>query len=161
MVAELKANLHDLAQHYHAEAQRSKSVADYQEAAKYYRSYLTSFPRDPDAAVTNYLLADTLFESHQFLDAAKEYEQTAYGYGGQGRAADAGYAAIVAYGKYEETASGDAKTEVHRQSVDSSLKFATAFPQHPESATVLMHAARDLYGDYLRALSAAQQLLAM
>jgi tetratricopeptide (TPR) repeat protein len=163
VVAELKANLHDLAQHYHAEAQRSKSVADYQEAAKYYRSYLTSFPRDPDAAVTNYLLADTLFESHQFLDAAKEYEQTAYGYGGQGRAADAGYAAIVAYGKYEETASGDAKTEVHRQSVDSSLKFATAFPQHPESATVLMHAARDLYaaGDYLRALSAAQQLLAM
>ncbi len=163
VVVELKANLHDLAQHYHAEAQRSKSVADYQEAAKYYRSYLTSFPKDPDAAVTNYLLADTLFESHQFLDAAREYEQTAYGYGGQGKAADAGYAAIVAYGKYEETISGEAKTEVHRQSVDSSLKFAAAFPQHPESATVLMHAARDLYaaGDYLRALSAAQQLLAM
>jgi cellulose synthase operon protein C len=163
VVAELKANLHDLAQHFHAEAQRSKSVVDYQEAAKYYRSYLTSFPKDPDAAVTNYLLADTLFESRQYLDAAKEYEQTAYDYGGQGRAADAGYAAIVAFGKYEETASGDAKADVHRQSVDSSLKFATAFPQHPESATVLMHAAKDLYSarDYLRALSAAQQLLAM
>ena len=163
VVAELKANLHDLAQHFHAEAQRSKSVADYQEAAKYYRSYLTSFPKDPDAAVTNYLLADTLFESRQYLEAAKEYEQTAYGYGGQGRAADAGYAAIVAYGKYEETISGDAKADVHRQSVSSSLKFATAFPQHPESSTVLMHAAKDLYSarDYLRALSAAQQLLAM
>jgi tetratricopeptide (TPR) repeat protein len=163
VVAQLKANLHDLAQHYHAEAQRSKSVADYQEAAKYYRSYLTSFPKDPDAPVTNFLLADTLFESRQYLDAAKEYEQTAYGYGGQGRAADAGYAAIVAYGKYEETVSGSARADVHRQSVDSSLKFASAFPQHPESATVLMHAAKDLYaaGDYLRALSAAQQLLAM
>ncbi len=163
VVAELKANLHDLAQHFHAEAQRSKSVADYQEAAKYYRSYLTSFPKDPDAPVTNYLLADTLFESRQYLDAAKEYEQTAYDYGGQGRAADAGYAAIVAYGKYEETASADARAEVHRQSVDSSLKFATSFQQHPESSTVLMHAAKDLYsaGDYLRALAAAQQLLAM
>jgi cellulose synthase operon protein C len=163
VVAELKANLHDLAQHFHAEAQRSKSVADYQEAAKYYRSYLTSFPKDPDAPVTNYLLADTLFESRQYLDAAKEYEQTAYDYGGQGRAADAGYAAIVAYGKYEETASAELRAEVHRQSVDSSLKFATSFPQHPESSTVLMHAAKDLYsaGDYLRALAAAQQLLAM
>ncbi len=163
VVAQLKANLHDLAQHFHAEAQRSKSVADYQEAAKYYRSYLTSFPKDPDAAVTDYLLADTLFESRQYLEAAKEYEQTAYGYGGQGRAADAGYAAIVAYGKYEEIISSDAKSDVHRQSVDSSLKFATAFPQHPESSTVLMHAAKDLYSarDYLRALSAAQQLLAM
>ncbi len=163
VVAELKANLHDLAQHFHAEAQRSKSVADYQEAAKYYRSYLTSFPKDPDAVLTNYLLADTLFESRQYLDAAKEYEQTAYGYGGQGKAADAGYAAIVAYGKYEETVSGDAKADVHRQSVDSSLKFASTFPQHPESSTVLMHAAKDLYsaGDYLRALAAAQQLLAL
>src|SRR5277367_3823051 len=61
VVAVLKTNLKDVAQHYHAEAQRSKNVADYQEAAKWYRSYLTSFPDDPDSAVTNYLLADTLF----------------------------------------------------------------------------------------------------
>ena len=77
-------------------------MADYQEAAKWYRSYLTSFPDDPDSAVTNYLLADTLFESKQYLDAAKEYESTAYHYGAHEKAAAAGYAAIVAYGKQEE-----------------------------------------------------------
>jgi len=44
VVAVLKTNLKDVAQYYHAQAQRSKSVADYQEAAKWYHSYLTSFP---------------------------------------------------------------------------------------------------------------------
>src|SRR5882672_3565806 len=162
VVAVLKTNLKDVAQYYHAQAQRSKSVADYQEAAKWYRSYLTSFPDDPDSAVTNYLLADTLYESKQYLDAAKEYESTAYHYGNHERAAAAGYAAIIAYGKQEETLNGDAKAAVHSRSVDSSLKFAQAFPAHPESAAVLTRAATDLYTvkDYPRATAAAEALLA-
>jgi cellulose synthase operon protein C len=162
VVAVLKTNLKDVAQHYHAEAQRSKNVADYQEAAKWYRSYLTSFPDDPDSAVTNYLLADTLFESKQYLDAAKEYESTAYHYGAHEKAAAAGYAAIVAYGKQEEALSGEAKASVHSRSMDSSLKFAQTFPNHPESATVLTRAATDLYTikDYPRAIAASETLLA-
>ncbi len=83
VVAVLQTNLKDVAQYYHAQAQRTKDVADYQEAAKWYRSYLRSWPDDPDSAVTNYLLADTLFESKQYLDAAQEYESTAYHYGNQ------------------------------------------------------------------------------
>ncbi len=162
VVAVLKTNLKDVAQHYHAEAQRSKNVADYQEAAKWYRSYLTSFPDDPDSAVTNYLLADTLFESKQYLDAAKEYESTAYHYGAHEKAAAAGYAAIVAYGKQEEGLSGEAKAAVHGRGLDSSLRFAQTFPNHPESATVLTHAATDLYAvkDYTRAVAASEALLA-
>src|SRR5271170_6064502 len=162
VVAALQANLKDVAQYYHAQAQRTKDVADYQEAAKWYRSYLRSWPDDPNSAVTNYLLADTLFESRQYLDAAQEYESTAYHYGNHEKAAAAGYAAIVAYGKQEEALSGEAKASVHSRSVDSSLKFAQTFPNHPESATVLTRAATDLYAakDYLRASSAAESLLA-
>jgi TolA-binding protein len=161
VVAVLKTNLKDVAQYYHAQAQRSKNVADYQEAAKWYRSYLTSFPDDPDSAVTNFLLADTLFESKQYLDAAKEYESTAYRYGNHEKAAAAGYAAIVAYGKQEETLTGEAKAAVHSHGVDSSLKFAESFPAHPESAQVLTRAATDLYAakDYPRAIAAADALL--
>ncbi|HXA36829.1 MAG TPA: tetratricopeptide repeat protein, partial [Steroidobacteraceae bacterium] len=152
----------DVAQYYHAQAQRSKAVADYQEAAKWYRSYLTSFPDDPDSAVTDYLLADTLFESKQYIEAAKEYESTAYHYGEHEKAAAAGYAAIIAYGKQEETLSGDAKTAVHNRALDSSLKFAQTFPAHPESAQVLTRAATDLYTakDYPRAIATAEALLA-
>jgi TolA-binding protein len=162
VVAVLKTNLKDVAQYYHAQAQRSKNVADYQEAAKWYRSYLTSFPDDPDSAVTNFLLADTLFESKQYLDAAKEYESTAYRYGNHEKAAAAGYAAIIAYGKQEEGLAGEAKAAIHSRSVDSSLRFAQTFPAHPESAQVLTRATTDLYAvkDYPRAVAAAEALLA-
>jgi cellulose synthase operon protein C len=162
VVEVLKTNLKDVAQYYHAQAQRSKNVADYQEAAKWYRSYLRSFPDDPGSAVTNYLLADTLFESKQYLDAAQEYESTAYHYGQHEKAAAAGYAAIVAYGKQEETLSGQPKATLHQKAIDSSLKFAESFPAHPESAQVLTRAATELYAakDYQRAESAAESLLA-
>jgi cellulose synthase operon protein C len=162
VVEVLKINLKDVAQYYHAQAQRTKSVADFQEAAKWYRSYLTSFPDDPESAVTNYLLADTLFESKQYLDAAQQYENTAYSYGSHAKAADAGYAALVAYGKEEDGLSGDAKAKIHAREVDSSLRFAQEFPTHAESAQVLTHAATDLYAakDYQRATAAAQMLLA-
>jgi len=162
VVAELKTNLKDVAQYYHAQAQRTKNVADYQEAAKWYHSYLTSFPDDPDSAVTNFLLADTLFESKQYEEAAKEYESTAYHYGKHEKAAAAGYAAIIAYGKQEETLSGEAKAVVHSRGVDSSLKFAQTFPEHPESGKVLTRAATDLYAakDYPRAIAASEALLA-
>ncbi len=162
VVAVLKTNLKDVAQYYHAQAQKTKDVADYQEAAKWYRSYLRSFPDDPGSAVTNYLLADTLFESKQYLDAAQEYESTAYHYGDHDKAAAAAYAAIVAYGKQEETLSGERKAALHLKTIDSSLKFAQTFPNHPESAQVLTRAATELYAakDYLRAAAAAESLLA-
>lgn len=162
VVKELKTNLKDLAQYYHAKAQKEKDVADYQEAAKWYRNYLHSFPEDPDSAATNFLLADTLFESRQYLDAAKEYEFTAYGYPVNDKSAAAGYAAVVAYGKHEEGLTGEAKAVVHAQSIDSSLKFADTYPQHPETAQVLTRATTDLYAvkDYPRALTAAEKLLA-
>jgi tetratricopeptide (TPR) repeat protein len=162
VVAVLQTNLKDVAQYYHAQAQRTKDVADYQEAAKWYRSYLRSWPDDPNSAATNYLLADTLFESRQYLDAAQEYESTAYHYGNNEKAAAAGYAAIIAYGKQEETLSGEPKAALHLKALDSSLRFAATFPAHPESAQVLTRAATELYAakDYLRAMSAAEALLA-
>jgi cellulose synthase operon protein C len=162
VVAVLKTNLKDVAQYYHAQAQKTKEVADYQEAAKWYRSYLRSWPDEPGSAVTNYLLADTLFESKQYLDAAQEYESTAYHYGDHEKAAAAGYAAIIAYGKQEDTLSGEAKATLHQKTIDSSLKFAQTFPAHPESAQVLTKAATELYTakDYLRAVSASEALLA-
>lgn len=162
VVQELKTNLKDVAQYLHAQAQRNKSPADYREAAKWYRSFITSFPDDPEAAATNFLLAESLFENKEYLAAAQEYEKTAYSYGAHEKAATAGYAALVAYGKQEDELSGDAKSALHAREVDSSLTFASKFPQHPESAQVLTRAAADLYAvkDYARASAAAAAVLA-
>jgi tetratricopeptide (TPR) repeat protein len=160
---ELKRNLTDLAQYYHAEAQRAKSSADYHEAARWYREFLQSFPEDPESARTNYLLADTLFESGDFRAAATEYERTAYAYPFHERSAEAGYAALVCYEREAESvASGPAAAEWTRQRLESQQRFALGFPAHPESAALLTRTAREYYdlADLPKALEAAGLVLA-
>ena len=162
VVTELKSNLKDLAQFYHAAAQKSKQLEDYGKAARWYRAYLASFPGDADSADTNYLLADALFESRQYADAASEYEHTAYGYAAGARSAAAGYAALVAYQKQEELLAPGARAAWHDKATASGVHFAETFPQHPESAGVLTRAAQDVFAahDLPRSISLAQALLA-
>jgi TolA-binding protein len=143
--AHLKANLNDLAQYYHAEAQEDGKRSDYQEAAQYYRKYLAYFPGEPDTANTNFLLAEILFESEQFEDATLEYERTAYDYPQHERSAEAGYAAILAFREHEQALSGATKSAWHKRYLDSGLRFADTFPQHPESGAVLTTVAEDLF----------------
>ncbi|HEV2700133.1 MAG TPA: tetratricopeptide repeat protein, partial [Steroidobacteraceae bacterium] len=159
---ELQTNLKDLATFYHAAAQKSKLPADYQQAAHWYRSYLTSFPDAPDSAGTNYLLADALFESHQYGEAATEYEHTAYGYPRDAKSAAAAYAGLVAYQKGEEGLSADAKSTWHSRAIDANIKFAQSFPEHPESSGVLTRAAEEIFAahDLPRSIQVAQLLLA-
>ncbi len=161
VAARLKLHLQDLAAYYHEQAQASKKPADYQEAAHWYSEFLRSFPNDAAAPRTNYLLADTLFDNHQYREAAVQYEHTAYGYPAHEKSAAAGYAALVAYDKQEPLVSADERAAWHRTSLESAEHFATTFPAHPESAPVLARTTREYYElkDYPKALSTAQLLL--
>ncbi len=141
----LKNNLTDLAQYYHAEAQRDGRKSDYQQAANWYRKYLAYFPGEADSANTNFLLAEILFESEDYREATLEYERTAYGYIDHEKSAEAGYAAILAYREHEKTLTGEAKDEWHQQYLDSGLRFAETYPEHPESGAVLTTVAEDLF----------------
>ena len=147
--AHLKANLTDLAKYSHAEAQKDCKRSDYQEAARYYRKYLSYFPGEPDTANTNFLLAEVLFESDQFGEATDEYERTAYAYPDHERSAEAAYAALLAYRAHEVTLTGEeqveAKARWHERYLDSGLKFADTYPEHPESGAVLTTVAEDLF----------------
>ncbi|HXV76839.1 MAG TPA: tetratricopeptide repeat protein, partial [Candidatus Polarisedimenticolaceae bacterium] len=62
----LKTNLTDLAGHYHALYQDvalgEERPANFQEALRWYRAYLTSFPTDPGSPGVNHRLADLLLE---------------------------------------------------------------------------------------------------
>ena len=162
VVQELKTNLKDVATYFHASAQKSGRVADYQEAARWYRDYLKSFPGDADSAQTNYLLAEALYEGHQYGDAATEYEHSAYDFPRNEKSATAGYAALVAYQKGEEGLKGEDKLAWHRRATDSSVKFAQTFPEHPDSAGVLTRAAEEIFasGDRERAIGVSQSILA-
>ncbi len=143
--AHLKSNLTDLAQYYHAEAQKGGAKSDYQQAANWYRKYLAYFPGEADSANTNFLLAEILFESEDFQAATLEYERTAYEYPHHEKSAEAGYAAILAYREHEKTLDGALRTAWHGQYLDSGLKFADNFPEHPESGAVLTTVAEDLF----------------
>ena len=157
----VKTHLAELARHYHASAQKTKASADYQEAVRFYREYLVSFPTDPAAPQSNFLLAELLYEDKRWADASVEYEKTAYGYPAHAKSADAGYAALLAYAQQQKQAPPAEVPALQKASVASALRFATAQPADPRTGPVLADAADKLYGlkDGAQAATVAQRLL--
>ncbi len=141
----VKTRLSELARHYHAMAQRTKSSADSQEAVRWYREYLTSFPNDPTAAQSNFLLAELLYEDGKFAEAAVEYEKVAYGYAKTEKSAEAGYGALLSYAALLKKATAAEQPALQRATVASALRFAQAFPGDSRNGLVLTDAAEKLY----------------
>ncbi|HET7924168.1 MAG TPA: tetratricopeptide repeat protein, partial [Rhodanobacteraceae bacterium] len=165
VLAYLKTNLHDLANHYHALYQEKEleeeKPANYTEALVWYRAFLASFPADTESPSINYQLADLLLENSDFGGAAREYERTAYSYAAHDRASAAGYAAVFAHREQLKGAAPEQQTEFKRATVESSLKFADTFPEHEQAPIVLSAAAQDLYAleDYAGAVAAGRTLI--
>lgn len=159
----VKTHLAELARHHHASAQKSKSSADYQEAVRWYRAYLASFPADPEAAQNNFLLAELLYEDNRHAEAAVEYEKTAYGYPAHAKSADAGYAALLSYSAQEKRVAANQLPALQREGVESALRFAQAFPADTRTGPVLTNAAERLFAlrDGDRASAVAQQVLGL
>jgi TolA-binding protein len=157
----LKNNQKDLAEYYHAQAQKTKKPEAYAAAARWYRAMLDSFPKDAEAPATRYLLAEVLFDSGRFAEAAREYERTAYDYPQHAKSSEAGYAALVAYEKHEATIAGESRNLWHKQGIESSIMFATSFPSHAESARVLTKADEELFklSEFDRVIEVSQQLI--
>jgi tetratricopeptide (TPR) repeat protein len=164
-IAYLKADLKDLATHYHAEYQSSQEanekLANYREALRWYGDYLNSFPKDGESPAINYRMADLLFENKDFGEAAKQYERTAYGYPANPQSAAAGYAAVYAYREQLKVVGKENLEAVKHDTVTSSIKFADTFPTHAQAAAVLGAAADDLYEmkDYRAAVGSAQRVI--
>jgi tetratricopeptide (TPR) repeat protein len=161
----LRANLQDLASHYHALYQEpelaDEKAQNFDEALRWYRAYLSSFPEDAGTPATHYRLADLLLEHGDFAQAALEYERTAYDYPEHGQAAAAGYAAIYAHRESQKVAVGAEREAVTREAVASTLRFVDTFPGHDQAAAALGAAVDDLYAlqDFSFAISTAQRLI--
>jgi tetratricopeptide (TPR) repeat protein len=161
----LKSNLKDLANYYHAQYQDPKQheehTVNYAEATRWYREFLTSFHTDGQAPQMDYQLADLMSENHDYAAAAREYEVTAYDYPAHEKSAAAGYAAIYAHREYLKVASADVKDAARRDTINSSIKFADAFPQHERAAVVLAAASQDAYEikDLVLARDSARHLI--
>jgi tetratricopeptide (TPR) repeat protein len=161
VVDALRQNLMELAGHYHSQAQTSHARIDYREAQRWYRTFLSSFPDDAQAARMNFLFAEILFEDKQYEDAVLQYEKTAYDYRDFPQSADAGYAALLTYERQEQSLDGVHRQHWHRRAIDSALRFAERFPGHAQTGHVLAGAAEKLYqlGEYELGYTVASQVI--
>lgn len=160
----VKTHLVELARHHHALSQKTHAAADVQEATRWYRTLLKSFPDDPQAAANRFLLAELLYEDKRWAEAAVEYETVAYKQPGDPKGADAGYSALLSYAALEkETPDAAKKQQLQKDGVESALRFATAFPADTRNGPVLTRASEQLFalGDADRAVAVARQSLAL
>lgn len=166
VVGYVKTSLKELANHYHALYQEKKfeknKAENFQEAMKWYREYLNSFPKELESPSINYQLAELLLENKLFGESAIEYEHTAYDYPAHEKSADAGYAAVYSHRQNLAITNQDDKDRVKRDVIRSSLKFADVFPQSEKAALVMSAAVEDIYGmkDYAFVVTAGRKLLA-
>lgn len=160
---QLKSNIEELARHFHAQAQRSRSVADYDQAIRWYAEFVRSFADDVHAPKMNFLLAETLFEAERYGDAAIQYETTAYNYEPHADSAEAGYAALLAHKKRESQLRGRERVTYQRRAIVSALRFGDVFVRDKRAAAVLTKAAEDLYTlhDLDQATMAARRVVTM
>lgn len=150
----------DLATFSHAWGQSAKNRNDkrerYEDASTWYREYIRSFPSAPDTVKAHFLLAELSYELENYDDARNNYEIVAYQYPFYENAAEAGYAALLAYNKHRPEK--DDALRWRQLTVASAKRFVLEFPNDERRGTVLVNTAEMLLGDkyYEQALSTAR-----
>lgn len=160
---ELKQHLIELAQHYHAAAQKTKLPKDYGVAARWYREFLATFPNDESAPTMNMLLGETLFAAKDFRPAIEEFERTAYDYPPHPDAEKAAYFGLLAHQEYLNTLAKDDPTRRGwvAKRASSSLRFAKTYPANEHTPRILDNVIEDqlLLGDVEGAIVTAQLII--
>lgn len=156
-----------------ASATNAKSNADIQEltrlkrqafasAANYYREFILTFPYDSKTPEMTFNLAESLFESENYIQAIEQYEIYAYQYLKEPKAAEAGYAAILSYRKALATHRVDVDfSSLRDQQLDSQARFVSRFNSDLRAVEVLHDSTQQLFElqRYPDAILAANGLL--
>ena len=162
--------LSELASEAHANAQqlqKSKKRAAKQrqqvyldEAAHWYRSFITLFPQDEKTGGVNFLLAELLFDQRKFNQAFIEYEKAAYNYPAHDKSAEAGYALLLTHARVKKESPEEALVW-EKQGIANALRFAESFPQDSRRAQVMVDAAERLFklAEYAQAAEVARQVI--
>ena len=157
----LKANMDEIARHYHSLAQKNKKTQDYNSAVEAYRAYVKAFPKDDKAALMNFRLAEVLFEAKRYDEAITEYESTAYQYRNFDRGAEAAYAALLAYAEREKQLQGKDQENMRSRAIGSAVRFGKLYPNDTRASAVLTKISEDLFAakKYDQAAEVARQVL--
>ena len=159
----VKAHLAELARHYHATAQKTKAAADVDDAARWYREIVVSFPQDSEASRFQFLLAELLYDDGRFAAAAIEYDKAEYDYALHAKSGDAAYTAVLARTQLEKRATATDLPGLQQIGITSALRFGATFKGDPRVGPVLTQAAEKLFAlkDIEGAERVAQQVLAL
>ncbi len=106
---------------------------------------LQSFPQDADAPQVNFHLADALYESGDFAQAVDEYERTAYTYAPTPEAAKAVTRRCRRIRSANHSCWKSCARPWHARAIESGVRFAQVFPDHPDGTGVLARATEELY----------------
>jgi len=138
---------------------KAKTQQHFIRAGDYYQAFVDSFPQDKAVAEMLFLLAESRYEAGSYQQAISAYETVAYQYPKDKRAADAGYAAVLAYQHLLQD--GTDKNQ-QQQKIESALRFSEHFKQDSRATTVLAQAAEELLNlrNYTQARDAATNLAA-
>lgn len=160
----LRQHLGEIAQHHHAEAQKTRLAEDRNEAIKWYRLYLDSFPKDVESASMNFMLAELYYETKNYEQAAIEYERAAYSYGEHPNSSEAGYAALQAYEEHKKSLpEGEARRDWSRKQALSAIQFAKFNRKDPRAPAVLVKSAQEMFSlnEYDNAVRVAREAVAL
>jgi cellulose synthase operon protein C len=166
----LRGHLGDLAAHFYASGQRLEEVDDVEgasgidsflTAADYYRRIMQVYPQDAGVAEMNFMLGESLLNGQRPLDAAREYERTAYDYPAHERSAEAGYAAVLAFRAHVDAQPAAERAAALDVAIEGAKRFAGGFPTHRERLRVLTRVAEDLFEleRYDEAIAAAAEII--
>ncbi|WP_245820240.1 tetratricopeptide repeat protein [Marinobacter lutaoensis] len=147
ILSRLEPLIPELADRHYLLASRARTDAErrrhYRAAAGYYHAFATTFPGHPRTPERLFLLAEAELALEEWPAAIQAFEQVAYGFaytdGTPERAAEAGYASVLAFRSYAETwrelPPAD-RRELEDQQQLNRLRFANAFPDDPRAPDV-------------------------
>lgn len=152
----------------------SNKLNAFENAARFYGEFVETFPQDDNVDEAYFLQAEAYFFAEDYDAAIPGYERVAYqpfGTSAEEHAADAGYAAIIAYQHHidglgaqggSEKKIAQAQTQWQLQAVDSMLRFAQTFHADERAPTVLTNTAEYLFSlnQYERAIEITSNLIA-
>jgi len=158
---DLIRHIRELSQHFHAQARKSKKLKDFKVAASWYQTFLSSFPKDKEAASMNFLYAEALYDARLYHKALAEYEKSAYQYPAHNKSAEAGYAALLTYGVLLKQPKQKQLAKLRQQSLNSSIRFSNTFPNDKHAPAVITKTAENLLDtkNYILAAEFAKRII--
>ncbi|KEF32084.1 TPR domain protein, putative component of TonB system [Marinobacter nitratireducens] len=169
---QLERLLPELADQHYLMASTSDSdsarSSHYRQAANYYAEFASTFPNHPRAPERLFLLGESYLALEEWAPAIEAFERVAYDFSydgaGAARAAEAGYASVLAYRDYARTwnAKPQGQLESHREFQQlNRLRFANAFPSDSRAPGVFYAALQYEYenGEWEETVSMTARLL--